>query len=83
MLAEHDAEWMEEYKKGLELGREEALRKALRRSRGVILQDLEKRFGPLPEEIRRQIDAIGSIEEMIELSFRAGAASSLEDLELS
>lgn len=79
MLREHDVEWMEEYKKGLQLGLEEALR----RSRGVILRDLDKRFGPLPDEVRRQVDAIGSIEEMTELSFRVGAASSLEDLKLS
>jgi hypothetical protein len=60
-------------------GREEALGKA----RGVLLLDLERRFGPLPEEVRRRVDALASIEDLTEFSFRAGAAPSITDLDLS
>jgi len=73
MLAERVMEWTEQWKK-------EGVEEALERSRGILLRGLEKRFGPLSEEIRRQVDAIGSMEELTELSFRAGSASSLEDL---
>ena len=80
MLAERVMEWTEQWKnEGLEQGREQALGK----SRGILLQGLEKRFGPLPGEIRRQVDAIGSIEELMELGLRVGTAASLEDLKLS
>jgi hypothetical protein len=44
------------------------------------VQTLEKRFGPLPEEVRRQVDGIASVKELIELSVRAGAAPSLNAL---
>ncbi|MFL6195557.1 MAG: hypothetical protein ACJ75H_15380 [Thermoanaerobaculia bacterium] len=44
------------------------------------MRNLENRFGPLPEDFRRRVDAIDSIEELTELTFRAGAASSLSDL---
>ncbi|MFL6233953.1 MAG: hypothetical protein ACJ76N_12535 [Thermoanaerobaculia bacterium] len=70
MLTEHVAEWTEQWKQE---GREDCLGQA----RGVLSQYLERRFGPLPEEIRRRIETIASISEMTELSIRAGEASSL------
>jgi flagellar biosynthesis/type III secretory pathway protein FliH len=99
MLAERIMEWTERWKEsfeeaylqaylqgylqGFQQGLQQGLQESLDEGRGVILRELEKRFGSLPEKIRRQVDAIGSIEEMMELSFRVGSASSLEDLELS
>jgi len=73
MLAESGLSWTDQW---MQDGEEKALSKA----RGVLLRDLERRFGPLPEEIRRRVEAIASIEELTELTFRAGAASSLGDL---
>ena len=57
-------------------GQEDALEKA----RGVLLRDLESRFGPLPEEVRRRVDAIASIEDLTEFILRAGAAPSITPL---
>ena len=73
MLAERVAEWTEQWKQE---GREDSLEQA----RGVLFQYLERRFGPLPEEARRRVDEIASIEDLMELSIRAGAASSLASL---
>ena len=73
MLAERVKEWSYQWKQE---GREEGVEKA----RGVMVQNLEKRFGPLPENIRQRLNGITSIEELTELSFRAGAAASLSAL---
>jgi predicted transposase/invertase (TIGR01784 family) len=91
MLAERVVEWTEQWKhegleKGLEQGRKEGRieerREALQKARGVLLGELERRFGPLPEEVRRRVDAIESVEEITLLGFRAGAAPSLTALKL-
>jgi trimethylamine:corrinoid methyltransferase-like protein len=73
MLAERVMEWTHQWKQE---GQEDALQKA----RGVLLRDLESRFGPLPDEVRRRVDAIASIEELTEFVFQAGAAPSLAAL---
>jgi hypothetical protein len=52
----------------------------LERARGVLLRELDRRFGPLPEEVQRRVEAIDSIEELTELSLRAGAAPSIAAL---
>jgi hypothetical protein len=85
MLAERVTEWTQQWKQeGLEEGLQKGLQKgqedALGEARGVLLQDLERRFGPLPQEVRRRIEMIASIRELTELSIRAGAASSLAAL---
>jgi hypothetical protein len=59
---------------------QEGKERALATARAVCLRDLERRFGPLPEEIRRRVEAISSIEELTEFVFRAGAAPSLAAL---
>ena len=77
MLAESGLSWTDQWvQEGMERERENALAKA----RSVLLRDLERRFGPLPEEIRRRVEAIASIEELTEFVFRAGAAPSLAAL---
>jgi hypothetical protein len=73
MLAERVIEWTHEWK-------QEGLEEGLERSRGVLLRDLERRFGPLPDDIRRRVEAIASIEELTEFVLRAGAAPSLTAL---
>jgi predicted transposase/invertase (TIGR01784 family) len=89
MLAERVMEWTEQWKqegleegqkKGRQEGVQEGLEKGLEKVRGVLLRDLEKRFGLLPEEVRRRVDAIASIEDLTEFSLRAGAAPSLAAL---
>ena len=76
MLAESVMDWTRQWKQeGREEGREE-LRKTL-------LRNIEARFGPLSDEARLRVEAISSIQELTELSFRAGAASSLTELGLS
>ena len=89
MLADRMIEWTQEWKqegleeglqKGIEKGIEKGRQEGLQEARGVLLRDLERRFGPLPEKIRRRVDAIASIAELTELSIRAGAVSSLDAL---
>jgi len=77
MLAESGFSWSDRWEQeGREKGRENTLAEA----RGVLLQDLEGRFGPLPEEVRQRVEAITSIEELTRFILRAGAASSLDAL---
>ncbi len=66
--------------RGIEQGSSKGSNRGLAQARGVLLRDLERRFGPLPEEVRRRVEAVASIEDLTELSIRAGAASSLADL---
>lgn len=69
-------------KRGLRKGMEKGMEKGLEQVRGAFLRELERRFGPLPEDVRRRVDEIGSIQELTELGFRVGAASSIADLGL-
>jgi flagellar biosynthesis/type III secretory pathway protein FliH len=85
MLAESGLSWSDQWEqegieKGLQQGRQEGQEDALAKARGVLLRDLERRFGALPEEVLRRVEAVASIEELTELSIRAGAASSLDDI---
>jgi predicted transposase/invertase (TIGR01784 family) len=85
MLAERVTDWTRQWKQeGLEEGREEGRQQerheTLKQARGILLRDLERRFGPLPEPVRRRIDAIASVEELTEFVLRAGAATSLTAL---
>ncbi len=89
MLAESGLSWTDQWlqegmEKGLEKGMEKGLEKGreetLAEARGVLLQDLERRFGPLPEGVRQRVEAIASIEDLTRFTLRAGAASSLEAL---
>jgi len=86
MIAELDwtKQWKQEGREeGRQEGRQEGRREELENARGVLLRELERRFGTLPEDLRKRLAAIGSIEKLTELSFRAGAATSLADLDLS
>jgi predicted transposase/invertase (TIGR01784 family) len=93
MLAESVMEWTHQWKQeGLEEGRQEGLQEglqqglhkgqedALEKAREVLVRDLERRFGLLPDEVRRRVDAIASIEELTEFVLQAGAAASLDAL---
>ncbi|HET9211071.1 MAG TPA: transposase, partial [Thermoanaerobaculia bacterium] len=73
MLAESGFSWSDRWER-------EGMEKGLQEARGALLQDLERRFGPLPETILRRVDAFASLAELTKFSFRAGAASSLAEL---
>lgn len=73
MLANRVTEWTQAWK-------QEGLKEGLDQGRGILLKDLESRFGSLPEEVRWRVDAIASLAELTKFSFRAGAASSLAEL---
>lgn len=87
MLAERVTEWTRQWKQegfeeGLEKGREEGQEEALERLRGVLLREIEGRFGALPESVRGKVAAIDSLEEIASLIARTATAPSLATLEL-
>lgn len=88
MLAERVVEWTQEWKQegfqeGIEKGKELQKEQVVETLRGVLLAALEQRFGPLPEETQRQVEAIASVEALAKLIALSGTAPSLESLGLS
>jgi flagellar biosynthesis/type III secretory pathway protein FliH len=61
--------------KGMEKGREEG-------KRDPLLEQLERRFGPLPQSTVKRVLALTSSEELSRLAARVLDAPSLEDLGL-
>ena len=49
----------------------------------ALIQELEKRFGPLPEAARQRVQAIDSFQRLVELTSRIATAPSLAALGLS
>ena len=81
VLADKFVPWTEQWEQqGFERGLEEGARKAYESLRRILLNTLEGRFGPLSEDVRRKVEEIGSVEELAELTARAGSASSLDSL---
>jgi hypothetical protein len=81
MLEENLIAWRkrkerEDQAKGMELGVRKGMRLAL-------LQILERRFGPLPREVRGRVGAIRSTERLNQLLDSALAAGSLRELGLT
>lgn len=79
MLAERVDEWARDWQ---EQGREQGRREELEKGRAALVRQLEKRFGPLPEEARQRIDAL-DLEAIVDLSAAAVTAPSLAALGLS
>jgi flagellar biosynthesis/type III secretory pathway protein FliH len=70
--------------KGLEKGRKEGVEAGARQgARQVLLLLLGKRFGPLPETVRRRVEAISSLDRLAELAERVLSAHSLEEMGLA
>jgi len=65
----------EGFKIGRKAGREQGMRQ-------LLLHQLERRFGPLPESVREEVEAIVSPRRLTRLSEKVLVASSLEDLGL-
>jgi len=81
MLAESVMDWTRQWKQeGLEEGRQEGRQEALASVREVLCREVERRFGPLREEVRLRVEAMDSIEALSELLARVGVASSLDAL---
>jgi hypothetical protein len=51
--------------------------------RHMLLHQLAYQFGPLPERVRQQIEAISSLDRLIELAERLLTARSLEEMGLA
>ncbi len=77
MLAERVMDWTQQWKQE---GLEEGLQKALAEVRAALVRELERRFGPLPEKVRRRVEAITSLEDLTAFSVRAGSVSSFDEL---
>ena len=77
--------WSETQKAmGREEGRTEGLvQGAQRGARQLLLHLLGKRFGPLPENVRRRVEAITSLDLLTELAERVLSAHSLEEMGLA
>lgn len=80
MLAERVVEWTQEWEQA---GFEKGIAKTAATLRGMLLAQLEERFGALPEEVRRQVGSIGSVKELAGLLSRSGTAPSLASLGLA
>lgn len=74
MLAERVMEWTQEWKEeGRQEGRQEGFHT-------LLLAQMEDRFGPLPEDIRRRVEEIQDAEELKMLGVRLLSVSSLSGL---
>ena len=49
----------------------------------LLLLQLAKKFGPLPEKVRQQIEAISSLDRLAKLGVRVLTAHSLEEMGLA
>jgi predicted transposase YdaD len=70
--------------KGREEGRTEGMIQGTQKgARQLLLHQLGKRFGPLPENVRRRVETITSLDRLTELAERVLSARSLEDMGLA
>ncbi|MBW8879218.1 MAG: DUF4351 domain-containing protein, partial [Acidobacteria bacterium] len=69
---------------GREEGRREGHRAGMEKgAHQVLLHLLGKRFGPLPENVRRRVETINSLDRLTELAERVLSAHSLEEMGLA
>ncbi len=62
------------------MGREEGRKEGMEQ---LLLLQLGRRFGPLPETVRRQVETINSLDRLTELAERVLSAHSLEEMGLA
>jgi hypothetical protein len=65
---------------GWEKGRREGMEQGAHQ---LLLHQLAKRFGPLPEKVRQQVETISSLDRLTELAERVLSAHSLEEMGLA
>jgi hypothetical protein len=83
MLAERAREWTQEWKEeGRQEGRQEGRREGVRVVQDFLLAEIMERFGPMPETVRLQVEAIDDLDDLKKLGKRLLAARSLADLGL-
>ncbi len=88
MLEETAREWRrkerrEARKEGLKEGRQEGIKKGITEDmRELLIQQIERRFGPLPTEQRHRVEAITSPARLKRLADKILTASSLEEMGL-
>ncbi|HEY2739764.1 MAG TPA: DUF4351 domain-containing protein [Thermoanaerobaculia bacterium] len=68
--------------KGLRLGKQEGLQQGARSLQQVLLRLLDQRFGPLPENVHRQVEAINSLRRLTRLAEQVLTVGSLRELRL-
>ena len=76
MLEQAAREWEKRF---LKEGRKEGQVDGMRR---LLLKQLDERFGPLPETVRRQVEAIDSARALETLGKRVLVAKSLDDMRI-
>ena len=76
MVEETAREWRQKYRRE---GRQEGKREGMRE---VLLRQLERRFGPIPEEKRRGMEAITSRARLNRLADKILTAQSLDEMGL-
>jgi len=67
---------------GLRLGKQEGLQEGARSLQQVLLRLLDQRFGPLPESVHRQVEAINSLPRLTRLAEQVLTVGSLRELRL-
>lgn len=88
MLEQAAREWEKRFlKEGREEGREEGRKEGRKEGqvdgmRRLLLKLLDERFGPLPEMVRRKVEAIDSARALETLGKRVLAAKSLDDMRI-
>ena len=68
--------------RGLKLGKQEGLQEGARSLQQVLLRLLDQRFGPLPESVHRQVEAINSLRRLTRLAEQVLTVGSLRELRL-
>jgi len=67
---------------GLRRGKQEGLQEGARSLQQVLLRLLDQRFGPLPESVHRQVEAINSLRRLTRLAEQVLTAGSIRELRL-
>jgi hypothetical protein len=69
-------------KEGIKLGKREGLQEGARSLQQVLLHQLDQRFGPLPESVHRQVEAIHSLRRLTRLAEQVLTVGSIRELRL-
>jgi hypothetical protein len=68
---------------GLERGIEKGIEKGIAALRQVVLRLLDRRFGSVPETVRRKVEAIDAMEPLADLAEKVLEVRSIDDMGLS
>ncbi len=68
--------------RGVEKGMERGIAQGVEQMRRVVLRQIEQRFGAVPARVRRKIEAIDSLEPLVDLAERVLVVDSVSELGL-